>query len=91
MSDNLQADSKRVGFFTKEYFRYMNESIYVGARLIRNRRALTSLGFIVALGGLAMTIVNILQHKGFVTFTTTAITLIGLFMVFALEALVYGS
>jgi len=57
----------------------------VGARLDRNIRALTLLGIAVSLGGVIMTLINIAQHKGFVTITTAAIALIGLFMIFEIK------
>ena len=87
MSDNLGAERKVIIPFTKEYMHYMNQDIFVGARLDRNVRAITLLGIAIALGGFIMTLINIAQHKGFVTYTTAAITLLGLFMSFSIRIL----
>ena len=85
MSDGVKVNRKVIIPFTKEYNYFMNQDIFVGGRLDRNVRAITLLGIAVSLGGLIMTILNIAQHKGFVTFTTAAIALLGAFMVFEIR------
>ena len=87
MTDNLGSDRKVIIPFTKEYMHYMNQDIFVGSRLERNVRAITLLGIAIALGGFIMTLINIAQHKGVVTYTTLAITLLGLFMSFSIRIL----
>ena len=85
MSDGVNVNRKVIIPFTKEYNYFMNQDIFVGARLDRNVRAITLLGIAVSLGGFIMTLINIVQHKGFVTFTTAAIAFLGLFMVFEIR------
>ncbi len=65
----------------------MRQSIFVGERLERNLRALFMLGVIVAAGGAVMTTINIVQHKGFVTYTTAVIVLFGLLIVYGAKVL----
>ncbi|MCR5620133.1 MAG: response regulator [Lachnospiraceae bacterium] len=85
MSEDLTTNRKVIIPFTKEYYHFMNQNIFVGARHDRNVRAITLLGIAVSLGGLVMTLINVTQHKGFVTFTTAAIAVLGLFMVFEIR------
>lgn len=81
MSEPVKENSNVIHLFSKEFNRYMNTDIFVGARLKRNVRTLTMLGIIVSIGGIIMTFFNVIQHKGFVTYTTAAIALLGLMMV----------
>ena len=60
----------------------LGRTIYVGDRLKRNLRLEVWTGFIIAVTGLVMTGINIIQKKGFVTYTTAAIFLAGLLMMF---------
>ena len=85
MSDDLNIDNRRVQIFSKGFFQDLNKTIYVGERLERNIRSLVVLGAIVFVVGLIMTLINIFQHKGFVTYTTAAIAFFGLFMIFEIK------
>ena len=59
MSEGINVNRKVIIPFTKEYNHFMDQNIFVGARLERNVRAITLLGIAVSLGGLIMTLINI--------------------------------
>ena len=96
MSEQIKENNKVIPLFSKDYNRYMNTDIFVGARRDRNIRASTTLGISVFIGGIVMTVFNILSNRGPVTLTTALIALIGLFMVFEIryrnrrKGVVYG-
>ena len=96
MSEPIKENNKVIPLFSKDYKRYMNTDIFVGARGDRNIRASTMLSIAVFIGGIIMTIINLLSGRGIVTFTTTVISLIGLFMIFDIrvrnrrKGVVYG-
>lgn len=78
MSETVKENNKVIPLFSKDYNRYMNTDIFVGARKDRNIRASLLLGISVFIGGMVMTIFNILSHRGVVTVSTALISLIGL-------------
>ena len=78
MSEPVKENNKVIPLFSKDYNRYMNTDIFVGARKDRNIRASLLLGISVFIGGMVMTIFNILSHRGVVTVSTALISLIGL-------------
>ena len=96
MSEPIKENNKVIPLFSKDYKRYMNTDIFVGARGDRNIRASTMLSIAVFIGGIIMTIINLLSGRGIVTLTTTVISLIGLFMIFDIrvrnrrKGVVYG-
>ena len=63
----------------------MNTDIFVGARGDRNIRASTMLSISVFIGGIIMTIINLLTGRGIITVTTAVIALIGLLMIFEIK------
>ena len=69
---------KRLFAFFKKHFLLLNQSIYDGIKYEKNLNAISWFGLIGAAFGLVMSVMNILQHKGFVTYTTIAVAVIGL-------------
>ena len=69
---------KRLFSFFKRHFRLLNQSIYDGAKYEKNLNAISWFGIIGAAFGGVMTAMNVLQHKGFVTYTTIFVSVIGL-------------
>ena len=61
----------------------LDRTIYSDEKLKRNLTANAWIGVIIAVFGLLMTIVNLVQHKGFVTWTTFAVFLCGLIIAIA--------
>jgi len=96
MSEPVKENNKVIPLFSKDYKRYMNTDIFVGARGDRNIRASTMLSIAVFIGGIVMTIVNLLSGRGIVSLTTVVISLIGLYMIFDIrfrnrrKGVVYG-
>ena len=64
----------------KRHWSLLNQSIYVGEKYEKNLSAITWFGIICAVFGTGMTILNIVQHKGFVTWTTAAFAVGGIFI-----------
>ncbi|MCR5684099.1 MAG: response regulator [Lachnospiraceae bacterium] len=62
----------------KEIWSVLNRTIFVGDRLESNINVIVVMSGIITFIGTAMTVMNILQHKGFVTYTTAAIGVLGL-------------
>ncbi|MBP3754280.1 MAG: hypothetical protein J6I66_05425 [Lachnospiraceae bacterium] len=85
MSEPIKENNKVIPFFSKDYKRYMNTDIFVGARGDRNIRASTMLSISVFIGGIIMTIINLLTGRGIITVTTAVIALIGLLMIFEIK------
>ena len=71
---------KRLFSFFKKHFSLLNQSIYDGAKYEKNLNAISWFGIIGAAFGCVMSIMNILQHKGFVTYTTVAVAVIGVWI-----------
>ena len=69
---------KRLFSFFKRHFRLLNTSIYDGAKYEKNLNAISWFGIIGAAFGSVMTVMNVLQHKGFVTYTTIGVAVIGM-------------
>lgn len=69
---------KRLFSFFKKHFRLLNQSIYDGAKYEKNLNAISWFGIIGAAFGGVMTVMNILQRKGFVTYTTIFVSVIGI-------------
>ncbi len=96
MSEPVKENKKVIPLFSKDYKRYMNTDIFVGARGVRNIRASTMLSLSVFIGGMIMTVANALTHRGVVTVSTALISIIGLFMIFEIrvrnrrKGVVYG-
>ena len=96
MSDIIKENNKVIPLLSEDYRRYMNTDIFVGARRDRNIRASTMLSIAVFIGGIIMTIINILSDRGIITLTTAVISLIGLYMIFDIrfrkrrKGVVYG-
>ncbi len=72
---------KRLFSFFKKHFLLLNQSIYVGEKYEKNLNAISWFGLIGCAFGCLMTTMNILQHKGSVTYTTIGVAVIG-FMIF---------
>lgn len=60
-----------------ELWRKLSKPIYIGQRLEENLKVLKRLGVLVATLGTVMTWMNLVQHLGFVTFTTIVVFLCG--------------
>ncbi len=71
----------------RNFLRRLRQSIFVGERFERNMKAITAMGVVVTIGGFVMTLLNIFQKKGFVTFTTAAVMVFGLFIVYGIKVL----
>ena len=69
---------KRLFSFFKKHYLLLNQSIYEGEKYEKNLRAIGWFGIIGAAFGTVMSAMNILQHKGFVTYTTICVAVIGL-------------
>ena len=67
----------------KENVRKLAVSIYIGDRLERNLKIITWIGFVIALVSGIMTGINIVQQKGFVTYTTAIACACGIFITFS--------
>ena len=68
---------KRLFSFFKKHFSLLNQSIYDGAKYEKNLSAISWFGIIGAAFGCVMSLMNILQHKGFVTYTTIGVAVFG--------------
>ncbi|MBQ9545296.1 MAG: HD domain-containing protein [Clostridia bacterium] len=68
---------KRLFGFFKKHFLLLNQSIYVGEKYEKNLYAIGWFGIIGFAFGCLMSLMNILQHKGFVTYTTVVVAVIG--------------
>ena len=64
----------------KRHWNLLNQSIYTGEKYEKNLTAISWFGIICAVFGTGMTIMNIVQHKGFVTWTTAAFAVGGIFI-----------
>ena len=62
----------------KKNLKMLAVSIYSGDRLERNLKVISWIGFVIALVSGVMTGINIVQHKGFVTYTTAIACACGL-------------
>lgn len=87
MSNDLKDSIERSGFLNRVagYFKRLRQTIFVGDRLIRNMKAIEAMGIIVAIGGTVMSILNIVQKKGFVTFTTIAVAFFGVYIFYGIR------
>lgn len=70
----------------RRHWAMLNQSIYIGEKYEKNMAALGWFGLICAVFGTGMSIMNILQHKGFVTLTTILYAIGGIFVVVMLRA-----
>ena len=61
-----------------EFWKLLGKSIYTGERLEKNLKACETFGIMITVISIIMTVLNIVQKKGFVTFTTAAFCLMGL-------------
>ncbi|MCR4789410.1 MAG: response regulator [Lachnospiraceae bacterium] len=66
---------------------YLRRSIYTGERVKKQLSIIKWMGYIIALIGAVMTVLNILQHKGVVTYTTLAISVAGIIIAFSAKVL----
>ena len=64
----------------------LRQSIYTGARRDKQMTLIYRIGFIIAAIGALMTGLNIVQHKGFVTYTTLFICAAGIIISVAVKA-----
>ena len=69
---------KKMTELIKQYWMRMIESEFTDHRLDRNLKVMNWIGVVIALIGGVMTLMNVIQHKGFVTLTTLLIFLAGL-------------
>ena len=69
---------KKLFDFLAEHIRLLNKSIYRGEKYEKNLSALLFLGIVTAVFGVIMTVLNIVQKKGFVTYTTIMFTICGM-------------
>ncbi len=65
----------------------LGQSIYNGERLERNLKGSAALGAVITFIGAVMTVMNIVQHKGFVTYTTGLIFVTGIVVFVAAKIL----
>lgn len=63
----------------KRHWALLNQSIYIGEKYEKNLAAISWFGIICAIFGTGMTIMNFVQHKGFVTVTTALFAVGGIF------------
>ena len=68
---------KKLSEYVKQCWMRMIESEFTEHRLERNLKVMNWIGSVIALIGGVMTLMNILQHKGFVTLTTLLIFIAG--------------
>ena len=68
---------KKLSEYVKQCWMRMIESEFTEHRLERNLKVMNWIGIVIALIGGVMTLMNILQHKGFVTLTTLLIFIAG--------------
>ena len=66
----------------KEHIQNLNKSIYVGERYENNLKAQKFFGITAAIFGSVMSVMNIIQKKGFVTITTVLFAVAGILMIF---------
>ena len=71
----------------KEHIKALNKSIYTGKKFEKNLFAQSFFGFIGLGIGTVMTVLNIIQNKGFITYTTLLFAISGAFMVFSAKIL----
>ena len=69
---------KKLFSFFKRHYRLLNKPIYEGAKYEKNLNAISWFGIIGTAFGCIMSAMNILQHKGFVTYTTIVVAVIGI-------------
>lgn len=67
----------------KELMQTLSISIYRGDRLERNLKVISWIGFVIAFISGIMTVINLVQHKGFVTYTTAIACLSGIIITYA--------
>ena len=66
----------------KELIQKLNRSIYVGERYEKNLKAQMFFGILATIFGSIMSLMNIIQKKGFVTVTTILFAVSGILMIF---------
>ena len=71
---------KKLYRFAEHHWQLLNESIYTGEKYEKNLKAIGWFGIICAIFGTGMSIMNIVQHKGFVTLTTILFAVGGIFI-----------
>ena len=71
---------KKLYRFAEHHWQLLNESIYIGEKYEKNLKAIGWFGIICAIFGTGMSIMNIVQHKGFVTLTTILFAVGGIFI-----------
>lgn len=71
---------KKLFSFIKRHWQLLNRSIYIGEKYEKNLKAIGWFGIICAIFGTGMSILNIVQHKGFVTCTTLLFAAGGVFI-----------
>lgn len=64
----------------KRHWALLSQSIYTGDKYKKNLAAISWFGIICAVFGTGMTVMNIVQNKGFVTWTTAAFAVGGIFI-----------
>ena len=70
----------------RRHWLLLNQSIYIGDKYEKNIAAIRWFGLICAAFGTGMSVMNILQHKGFVTLTTILYAVGGIFVVVMVRA-----
>ena len=71
----------------RQHLAQLNKSIYVGERFEKNLRGQAVFGALGLGIGSIMTLMNILQHKGFITYTTLMFALSGAFIIYCARVL----
>ena len=67
----------------KDLCKQLKQSVYTGERHLKQLGLIKRLGCVIALIGALTTIMNIVQHNGFVTYTTLAIFVCGVIIAVA--------
>ncbi len=62
----------------KEFIGKLSQSIYLGEREIRQMNIIKRLGYIVIVAGTITTVMNIIEHRGAVTYATIGVMLLGI-------------
>ena len=74
---------KRLLLFFKRHWALLGQPIHTGEKQEKNLAAIGWFGVICAVFGTGMSIMNLVQHKGFVTLTTVAFAIGGLYITLA--------
>ncbi len=71
----------------RHHWALLNQSIYTGEKYEKNLAAIGWFGMICAIFGTGMSVMNIVQHKGFVTWSTILFAVSGIFIHYAARVL----